>query len=241
MGLTILVVDDDADLNQMIVDVLQHRGFHVLSTTSGSEALKIAYESRPSLILLDIIMPGMDGWQVCERLRDMSDTPIIFLTAKEEEQDIVHGFQLGADDYIRKPFSIQELEMRVRAVLRRASAGQKDNDRIYDDGTLRVDMERQHVFRDGQMVSLTPTEYRLLTSLVLRSGHVIPHEELIAEVWGEHYTRATDSLSLYIRYLREKLEKNPSEPYYIRTKWGFGYWFTPLDAKSQEEPNGVCP
>jgi two-component system KDP operon response regulator KdpE len=232
---TILIAEDDVALNSMVATALRRRGFQVLSATCGRDALKLAYESHPDLVILDIMMPEMDGWQVCERLREMSDVPVIMLTAKAEQQDVVHGLYLGADDYIKKPFSLEELVLRIRAVLRRVKQGQPDETTVFDDGTLRIDLERQHVFRQGKMVHLTPTEYRLLRCLVRRQGHVIPHKELLAEVWGEGYLDATDILSLYVRYLREKLEDDPSDPQYVFTKWGMGYWFGPADGDAAAE------
>jgi two-component system KDP operon response regulator KdpE len=229
---TVLVVEDDAALNEMIATSLQRKGYEVLSATHGREALKIAYEAHPDLIILDVMMPEIDGWQTCKRLREMSDVPIIMLTAKVGEEHVVKGFDLGADDYVKKPFSLKELEARIRAVLKRATREQSEASMLYDDGTLRIDLERQHVFRKGEMVHLTPTEFRLLSYLVRHQGSVIPHQELLTEVWGEGYLDATACLSLYIRYLREKLEEEPGKPEYIRTKWGIGYWFEPTDNMS---------
>lgn len=224
----LLVVEDDLELNKMIAATLQRRGYDVLTATHGRQALQLAYESHPALVILDVMMPEIDGWQVCERLREMSNVPIVFLTAKAEEEDLVRGFSLGADDYVKKPFSLTELEMRIRAILTRAKHDQSEMTTFYDDGVLKIDLERHHVFRRGEMVHLTPTEFRLLGSLVRRKSSVVPHRELLGEVWGEGYLDATACLSLYIRYLREKVEDDPADPRYIRTKWGIGYWFEPL-------------
>ena len=225
---TLLVVEDDSELNKLLVTTLERRGYKVLSATHGKEALQTAYQLHPDLIILDIMMPDIDGWQTCKRLREMSDVPIVMLTAKAEESDVIQGFSLGADDYVKKPFSLKELEMRIRAVLKRAQREKDEVTAVYEDETLRIDLERKHAFRRGEMLHLTPTEFRLLGSLVQRKGCVIPHRELLAEVWGEGYLDATACLSLYIRYLREKLEDDPGEPQYIRTKWGIGYWFEPM-------------
>jgi two-component system KDP operon response regulator KdpE len=228
MKKTLLIVEDDLDLNKMIGLTLQRRGFDVLSASCGRQALQIAYEAHPDLVVLDVMMPEMDGFQICERLREMSDVPIVFLTARAEEEDLVHGFLLGADDYVKKPFSLTELEMRIRAVLSRASHEKSAVTKLYNDGVLKIDLERQHVFRHRKMVHLTPTEFRLLGSLVRRQGSVVAHKDLLGEVWGEGYLDATACLSLYIRYLREKIEEDPGDPQYIRTKWGMGYWFEPM-------------
>lgn len=227
MKKTLLIVEDDTELNKMIAAALQRRGFDVLSATHGRQALQIAYEAHPDLVILDVMMPEIDGFQVCQRLREMSDVPIVFLTAKAEEEDLVRGFSLGADDYVKKPFSLTELEMRIRAVLNRANHDKSETTKLYEDGLLKIDLIRQHVFRRREMVHLTPTEFRLLSSLVRRKGSVVSHKELLGEVWGEGYLDATACLSLYIRYLREKIEEDPGEPQYIRTKWGIGYWFEP--------------
>ncbi len=224
----ILVIDDETTLAEMLTLKLEPKGFEVLSARHGSEGLKIAYESHPDLVILDIMMPEMDGWETCRRLRELSDVPVIMLTAKVNEDDVVRGFRLGADDYVKKPFSLQELEERIRAVLKRSSGNDKEANTIYDDGNLKIDLERQQVFKNGQLTHLTSTEYRLLSCLFRHKGVTVPHEELLTEVWGPAYLDATACLSLYIRYLREKLEDNPSEPQYIRTKWGSGYWFAPM-------------
>lgn len=229
MAERILVVEDDVALSQMLTTYLERRGFDVWVASRGREALRLAYKSRPALVILDIMMPGMNGWQACERLRELSDVPIIMLTAKAEERDVLKGFQLGADDYVKKPFSLEELYARIRAVLRRVDQGAGATDEVYDDGTLRIDLQRRQVFRDAKVVDLTPTEYRLLDCLVRNKGRVVGHEELLEEVWGVSYTGARDSLALYIRYLREKLESDPGEPHYILNRWGMGYWFAPAD------------
>lgn len=227
MAPKILIVEDDQALIRMLARHLEGRGFEVLPATRGREALKLAFEHRPALVLLDIMMPGMDGWQTCARLRELSDVPIIMITAKAEESDLLKGFKLGADDYIRKPFSLKELEARIYAVLRRGEGGWEVEGDVYDDGTLRVDLERRQVFREGELIALTPTEYRLLECLVRNKGRVVPHEEVLERVWGPEYAGATDSLALYVRYLRKKLEGDPSDPHYILNRWGMGYWFHP--------------
>jgi DNA-binding response OmpR family regulator len=227
MNQKILVIDDDATLNNLLYLNLQPKGYEVLSATSGQEGLRMAYALRPDLIVLDIMMPGTDGWQVCERLRELSDVPIIMLTAKVEQEDVIRGFQLGADDYMTKPFSPEELHARIRAVLRRAHQGSEPAEDIYDDGTLRVDLQRRQVFRRGKLFDLTPTEYRLLSCLVRDRGRVVLHEKLLEAVWGAGYLDAMDSLALYIRYLRQKLEDDPSKPRYILNRWGMGYLFAP--------------
>jgi len=223
----IIIVDDDETLNELVQINLAPRGYEIISATSGSEAIKIVGNAPPDLIILDVMMPGMDGYEVCQQLRRLTDAPILFLTAKSREQDLVRGFEVGGDDYVRKPFSIRELEARVSSLLKRGRKSALSNNRSteFDDGHLRINLDTRHVYRNGQMIHLTPTEFRLLSCLVRNIGAVITHEDLLREAWGENYTDATASLSLYVRYLREKIEADPSSPIYIMTKWGVGYWF----------------
>jgi DNA-binding response OmpR family regulator len=225
-GKKILIVDDDAALLKVLRLSLEREGFEVITALGGAEALRKAYELRPDLVVLDVMMPNMDGWMTCRRLREIADMPIIMLTAKGDESDIVHGLDLGADDYISKPCSSEELKARIRALLRRAQSSDKTNWQVaYDDGRLKIDLSRQQVTVDGEPVDLTPTEFRLLACLVQRTGQVVPHQELLTEVWGSEYSDQVSYLSVYIRYLRQKIEQNPSQPTYILTKWGMGYRF----------------
>jgi DNA-binding response OmpR family regulator len=222
----ILIVDDDAALVKVLSLSLEREGFEVIAALSGAEALRKAYESRPDLVILDIMMPQMDGWVTCRRLREIADMPIIMLTAKGGELDVVRGLDLGADDYITKPCSSEELKARIRALLRRSLSAEKtDWQAAYDDGWLMIDLSRQQVAVNGEPIDLTPTEFRLLSCLVQRNGQVVPHKELLTEVWGPEYSDQVSYLSVYIRYLRQKIEQNPSQPNYILTKWGMGYRF----------------
>ncbi len=225
MGPGVLVIDDDSGIASMIAMYLGVHGFDVKSVNSGRAGLKALYDLRPDLILLDIAMEEMDGWQVCQRVREISDVPIIIVSALTREADVVRGLRMGADDYVRKPFSLAELNERVRAVLRRCKAAQRPNGVFYDDGVLCVDADRGQVWLRGEVVGLTPTEFRLLTSLVARKGCVVRHEDLLEQVWGPAYRGDNACLSLYVRYLREKIEDDPAEPRYIQTRWGVGYWF----------------
>lgn len=231
MSEVVLVVDDDVALNRMIVLMLQQSGFETFSAMDGLEALKLAYQHHPDLVCLDVMLPEIDGWQVCERLRQLSDVPVMFLTAKNDQEAVEHGLTLGADDYLTKPFHFKELELRIATILRRVTRERSRPTPVYDDGCLRIDLEQQHVYRRGELVHLSPTEFRLLEYLVKQRGKVVAHQELLSNVWGEAYRQETHSLALYIRYLREKLEADPSNPGYIRTAWGRGYWFDP-DSKT---------
>ena len=226
MNDSVLIIDDDETLTKMLAKWLHAKGYDIQIAASGREGLEKARNSSPDLVVLDVMMPEMDGFETCNRLREFSNVPVLMLTAKTTEEDLIRGFQNGADDYVKKPFSFMELELRISAILKRANM--KDEQPVlFDDGTLKIDLDRQHVYRKSELIHLTPTEYKLLSCLVRNQGGVISHEGLLRDVWGEAYTDATACLSLYIRYLREKLEENPSEPRYIRTKWGIGYWFDP--------------
>lgn len=224
----VLVVDDDAVLNQMVQANMKLAGHEVFSALSGQAALRDLATINPELVILDVMMPGMTGFEVCRRMRETTSVPVLFLTARGEEEDLVQGFDSGGDDYMRKPFSQRELEVRVRALLARAQRANEAHDaHFYVDDQLQIDLEEGTVKRANRVVHLTPTEFRVLRCLVRNRGKVLTHAELLVEAWGENYTDAIASLSLYVRYLREKIEKDPSKPEYIHTKWGIGYWFSP--------------
>jgi len=239
MNEKVLVIDDDPGLLTLLRLGLEREGFEVITADSGKEGLRQAYEARPDVIVLDIMMPEMDGWLVCQRLRHMCDTPIIMLTAKTSQADVLKGFSLGADDYLTKPCSFDELKARILTVLRRARASSSDAWRdTYDDGNLRIDLRDGTVIRGGEQLYLTPTESRLLMCLVSQKGQIVPHRELLVNVWGPEYAEEVGYLSVYIRYLRRKIENNPAKPTYIRTRWGRGYYFAG-DEALRPEPNGV--
>lgn len=222
----ILVIDDDPGLVTLLRLGLERDGFVVHEASNGKEGLRMAYEIHPDVILLDIMMPEMDGWNACQRLRSVCDTPIIVLSAKAGQADVVRGLTLGADDYVTKPCSFNELKARIKAVLRRQQTTDvRSWKALYDDGFLYINLADGVVLREGERVNLTPTEQRLLMALVSQKGHVIPHRELLVSIWGPQYADEIGYLSVYIRYLRQKLEKDPGEPVYIRTQWGKGYYF----------------
>jgi two-component system KDP operon response regulator KdpE len=222
----ILVIDDDPGLSQLLRISLEREGFQVLTAGGGQEGLRMAYEHQPDLIILDIMMPEMDGWATCRRLRSVSDTPILILSAREDQEAVVRGLSLGADDYVIKPCSFEELKARIHALLRRS---QRQNAKawkmVYDDGYLYIDLADGSVRKEGELISLTPTESRLLLYLVGQEGRVVPRRELLQQIWGPAYERAEGYLSVYIRYLRRKIEPDPSNPRYIRTHWRRGYSF----------------
>jgi DNA-binding response OmpR family regulator len=226
MAEKVLVIDDDSGLLTLLRLGLERDGFQVFTADSGKEGLRKAYEHRPDVIVLDIMMPEMDGWVTCQRLRSMCDTPIIMLTARTDQADVLKGLSIGADDYLTKPCSFDELKARIRTVLRRVKGGTRDDWRaIYDDGNLRVDLKEGTIWKRGQEMHLTPIESRLLLYLVSQQGRIVPHKELLISVWGPEYAKEMSYLSVYIRYLRRKIEDDPSNPRYICTRWRMGYYF----------------
>lgn len=224
MILKILIIDDNRDLLHVLQMSLEKEGHRVACATSGDEALSMAYAGQPDVVILDVMMPTMDGWEICRRLRDRSAVPILFLSARREEADIVRGLNRGADDYLTKPFSLAELKARVEAIARRAIVS-SPSPPIYDDGLLYIDLESQIVRKRGTVVILSRKEFRLLACLVQSPGQVISHADLLRVVWGPGYERGTGHLALYIHYLRQKIEEDPSNPRYIRTRFRVGYYF----------------
>jgi two-component system KDP operon response regulator KdpE len=219
----ILVVDDEPKLVRLVREVLTATGYAVMSTGSGENAVEMTALERPDLILLDIVLSGaMDGYEVARRVREFSDVPIIMLTAKARESDLLHGFDVGADDYLTKPFSSKELLVRVRAVLKRARRENPAETEI-SCGELHIDLARRRVTVSGHQVQLTPTEYNLLLQLAQHRDQVLLHEQLLIAVWGVEYRDDIDYLRAYIRYLRQKLEPDPARPKMIVTSQGVGY------------------
>jgi DNA-binding response OmpR family regulator len=228
MAEKILIIEDDNSIATLTRLQLERRGFLVQVARNGAEGLRQAYTWQPDLVLLDIMMPDMDGWTVCQRLREMNDVPIIFVTAVGQERDIVRGLQLGADDYILKPFSTKELQARIEAVLRRhRPTDTSDLPLHYSKGRLTIDTERRQVTVETKPVDLSPIEFHLLTTLVRNEGKVLTHEYLLEQVWGPAYKDERHYLKLYVWYLRQKLEPDVNHPQYILTERGVGYRFAP--------------
>jgi DNA-binding response OmpR family regulator len=208
----------------------------VTDAFKGSEALNKLRSALPDLILLDVMLPDLDGFEVLRMIREVSTVPVIMLTAKGEEDDRVRGLELGADDYVTKPFSPRELVSRVRAVLRRNdTASGSTHGLIEVDDRLKLDFDRHEVWVEGKLINLRPTEYRLLYHLVQNAGWVISHDQLLANVWGYEYRDEPHYVRLYINYLRKKIEKDPSNPKYILTERGIGYRFVDYQRKKDEE------
>lgn len=228
-GSRILVIDDDPDITKLLTTILQPQGFVVYQACDGREGLRNAYELQPDLIILDVMMPGLDGWEACTRLRELTDVPILMLTARSAEADMLRGFLLGADDYIRKPFSKAELEARIRALLRRKNHTGKSAINYYADKRLSINLETQVVEREGKVLDLSATEYSLLACLVRNMGKTVTHGQLLREVWGCEYGKLSTTLTLYICYLRKKIQASEHNHQYIHTQWGRGYCFMPLN------------
>jgi len=231
----ILVVDDEERMVRFIRLNLEHDGFRVVEAFNGTQAINNVRSNLPNLVLLDIMMPDMDGFEVLRIIREVSSVPVIMLTAKGEEDDRVRGLELGADDYVTKPFSPRELVSRVRAVLRRTEmVSGPTHGPIEVDDRLKLDFDRREIWVEGKLVQLRPTEYRLLYHLVQNAGWVISHDQLLSRVWGYEYRDEPHYVRLYINYLRKKIEEDPANPKYILTERGVGYRFVDYRRKKVE-------
>jgi DNA-binding response OmpR family regulator len=227
MGLKtkILVIEDEEDVVRLLCHRLQQEGYKVLSARDGVEGLQVLKDQHPNLVLLDVMLPRMSGWETCRRIREYSDAPIIMLTALGADGDKVRGLELGADDYVTKPFSLSELIARVRAALRRSNYPYTENLLVRVDERLIIDRARCLAIVDDQRVELSPTEYRILSCFLDNAGRVLTHQSLLTQVWGWEYADETDYLKVYIHHLRKKIERDPRQPSYILTERGLGYRF----------------
>lgn len=221
----ILIIDDDLEIVDIVTLVLEKEGYGVVRALSAQQGLRQAFLHHPNLILLDVMMPDMDGWDVCKRLRDLSDVPIIFLSARGNVDDVVKGLDLGGDDYLVKPFSNAELVARVKVHLRRTPEPDAVSEISFDKIPFKINFDKREVSVRGKTVDLSPREFDLLAALVRNSERVMSREELVKEAWGPDGYDAIDHLKLYILYLRRKLERNPSRPEMILTTRGVGYRF----------------
>ncbi|MBR2782327.1 MAG: response regulator transcription factor [Oscillospiraceae bacterium] len=222
----ILVVDDEELLVKGIRFNLENDGYEVISGSDGQEAITLAQEQKPDLIILDVMMPRVDGLQACQEIRQFSEVPIIMLTAKSEDMDKLMGFEQGADDYLTKPFNILELKARIRALLRRSAIKEETAkaERITS-GILTIDSTERNAYKNDECIELTAKEFDLIELLIHNPGRVFSRENLLDQVWGYEFRSDIRTVDVHIRRLREKLEPNPSEPEYILTKWGVGYYF----------------
>lgn len=225
MTSTILVIEDEEGIAQLLQRLLEGAGYRVLVALDGETGYRMVLEERPDLVLLDIMLPGIDGWEVCRRIRQVSTVPILMLTAKTMTSDVVYGLELGADDYVTKPFEKDVLLARIRALLRRAGAPPATEQRVYRCGEIVLDLDQHTVTVAGRSIALTPLEFRLLSVMMRNRGRLLPHRYLLTQVWGPEYAEDIDNLKLYIHYLRRKIEPDPRHPRYILTEWGIGYRF----------------
>ena len=223
----ILVVDDEDLLVKGIRFNLQNDGYEVISGSNGEEAVSLAQSQQPDLIVLDVMMPLMDGLTACSKIREFSNVPIILLTAKADDMDKLMGFDNGADDYLTKPFNILELKARIRALLRRSGAGaqKEEKAKLLTVGSISLDLDARNAYRSGVLVDLTAKEFDVIEFLMRNPNRVYSREALLDTIWAYEYKSDIRTVDVHIRRLREKLESNPAEPNYIMTKWGVGYYF----------------
>lgn len=226
----LLLIDDDRSLGELLADYLSDQGYQVEVAHDGDAGLRSFFSLRPDLVILDVTMPQRDGWQTLERIRELADTPVIMLTARYEEENVLRGFRLGADDYVTKPFSFAELAARVSSVLSRVQrqntlSSARDDRTELCEGDLVVDLLAKRVWRDRELIHLTPTEFKLLVTLMRHSGEVVEPRQLVREVWGEQYMSDEGYVRRYVWHLRNKIEPDPSRPRYIHSEHGFGYRF----------------
>ena len=221
----ILVVDDEALLVKGIRFNLQNEGYEVITGTNGLEALLLTQSESPDLVVLDVMMPEMDGLTVCGKIREFSDIPIILLTAKADDMDKLIGFDHGADDYLTKPFNILELKARIRALLKRSGRTQNPKPKLLTIGTISLDMDARNAYKSGVLADLTAKEFDVIEFLMRNPNRVYSREALLDTIWAYEYRSDIRTVDVHIRRLREKLEENPAEPQYIMTKWGVGYYF----------------
>jgi two-component system KDP operon response regulator KdpE len=219
----ILLIDDDPMILQLLKLFLGNEGYQVAVAASGLEGLEVAQKQLPDLVILDLMMPVMDGFETCRRLREMGIQSILVISNRRDERSMVRVLELGADAYLHKPFELPVLLAKIRTLLRRIGQRAPSECAVYDDGQLIIDLNKRRVELRGEMVQLTATEFRLLSILLRHVGRVVPHEELIQEVWGTEKDVGLTSLKLYVHYLRRKLEEHPKKPYYLLAEWGIGY------------------
>ncbi len=232
MSKKVLVVDDDPALVRLIDQVLTQKEYKVLKASGGQEALRILFDEKPDLVLLDVVMPGIDGWQTCSRIRDVSDVPVIMLTGKRNsEDDIVQGLEYGADEYLLKPVGNKELVARVKAALRRAELPSYKAKKkvIFNDDFLTIDVDERKIIANGERVKLTPREFRLLALLIGNAGNILSNRQILEKVWGWEYVDDVDYVRIYISHLRQKIEPDINQPRYILTEPGVGYYFQRFD------------
>lgn len=227
MGKRVLVVDDEKLIVKGIRFSLEQDGMEVVTAYDGEEAMERVKEQKFDIILLDVMLPKLTGFEVCQKIREFSDVPIVMLTAKGEDMDKILGLEYGADDYITKPFNILEVKARIKAIMRRTGGknSQKEEEKIIEAGTMKLDCDGRRLYIEGREINLTSREFDVLELLALNPNHVYSREKLLKLVWGADYPGDVRTVDVHIRRLREKIETNPSEPNFVHTKWGVGYYF----------------
>ncbi len=233
----VLVIDDDEALTKVVAVALEAAGYWVAVAQHGLEGLQKLFQWRPDLVILDVMMPRMDGWETCRRIREVSNVPILMLTAKVGDANELKGLREGADLYMTKPFAVSVLVGRVEALLRRSRLGAEmaAKPTVVTCGDLRVDIAKHEATLNGKVLDLTPTEFRLLAALAAKAGEVVAHRDLLTQVWGPEYAGEDMYLKLYVRYLRQKIEKDPARPAYIVTRRGVGYFLSDGTAYADQE------
>ena len=237
MSTKLLLVDDDPTLLHFLGEFLQNNSFTCLTASNGPEALRLAYREHPDLVVLDVMMPGMDGWEVCARLHEMSDIPIILVTGKSTEADKLRGFRLGVDDYVTKPFSFAELAARIQAVLGRVRPRTAPLHELLTIGSLVLEIDKRQVRRGDEVIPLTPTEFRLLEHLARHQGATVSEADLAQAIWGAYRSEDSTTVRRYIWLLRQKVEDDPSHPNIVITVRGFGYRLGTGRLGGNGEPN----
>lgn len=222
----ILIIDGEQPTVDVISALVRQLDYEVYHALSGQEGLRIAYQLQPDLVILDAVLPDRDGWAICRQLRDLSDMPIIFVSARKNKEDVITGLELGADDYVTKPFDNDLLLARIKVCLRRSPKARQIEELAFDNGDFRINFMNRQVWIRNAITHLTPKEFNLLAVLARNAGRVVTRADLVTEAWGDEYRDAVDSLKLYIHYLRQKLELNPQQPKYILTSRGVGYRFS---------------
>ncbi|MBN1261694.1 MAG: response regulator transcription factor [Anaerolineae bacterium] len=224
----VLVIDDEPDLLDLLNLGLSREGFLVLLASNAAAGLRAAYQNQPDAVLLDVMMPDMDGFEVCRRLREMTDAPIIFVTAKGEADDVLQGFSVGADDYVVKPFAIAELMVRLQATLRRvADRSAEGANVVFPADDVMLDCDRHELVLGNRVIHLTPLEFKILRLLIRYKGKVLSIDAILAQVWGYEQVGNPDLVKQYVYRLRQKIERDPDEPRFLHTVWGEGYFFDP--------------
>lgn len=220
----ILLIDDDPTILELLKLFLEKEGYKVMVAESGLEGVEIAAKRLPDLAIIDLMMPGIDGFETSRRLRELGVQSILMMSHRQDERSLIKSLEMGADDFLRKPFAVPIFLAKIRTLLRRnGSYSAEDVTAIYNDGQLLIDLDRRHVEVRGKLVQLTPTEFRLLAMLLRNVGRVVSHEDLIREVWGTQEGATVASLKVYIHYLRNKIEDHPKKPHYLLAEWGIGY------------------